>query len=77
MEQIGARVESPVTLLREHLAALRALLAGERVSVRGRYMRLDGVGLDWPPTVARPRGSAERPATARCGSRGSAPTGPS
>jgi alkanesulfonate monooxygenase SsuD/methylene tetrahydromethanopterin reductase-like flavin-dependent oxidoreductase (luciferase family) len=49
MEQVGARVESPVTLLREHLLALRALLAGEQVSVDGRYVRLDAVTLDWPP----------------------------
>jgi alkanesulfonate monooxygenase SsuD/methylene tetrahydromethanopterin reductase-like flavin-dependent oxidoreductase (luciferase family) len=49
MAQVGARVESPVTLLREHLTALRALLRGERVTVQGRYVRLDDVGLDWPP----------------------------
>ncbi|CAM5283024.1 LLM class flavin-dependent oxidoreductase [Streptomyces fumanus] len=49
MGQVGARVESPVTLLREHLTALRALLRGERVTTRGRYVRLDDVGLDWPP----------------------------
>jgi alkanesulfonate monooxygenase SsuD/methylene tetrahydromethanopterin reductase-like flavin-dependent oxidoreductase (luciferase family) len=49
MGQVGARVESPVTLLREYLAALRALLAGERVTTEGRYVRLDGVALDWPP----------------------------
>lgn len=49
MGQIGARVESPVTLLREHLVALRALLAGERVSTEGRYVKLDDVALDWPP----------------------------
>ncbi|MFE0812231.1 LLM class flavin-dependent oxidoreductase [Streptomyces sp. NPDC058794] len=49
MGQVGARVESPVTLLREHLLALRALLAGERVTTEGRYVRLDGVALDWPP----------------------------
>lgn len=50
MAQVGARVESPVTLLREHLTALRALLRGERVTVDGRYVRLDAVALDWPPT---------------------------
>ncbi|MDL2077136.1 LLM class flavin-dependent oxidoreductase [Streptomyces sp. GXMU-J15] len=49
MEQVGARVESPLTLLREHLHALRALLRGEQVSTQGRYVRLDGVALDWPP----------------------------
>jgi len=49
MGQVGARAESPVTLLREYLAALRALLRGERVSAEGRYVRLDDVALDWPP----------------------------
>ncbi|GHB69214.1 oxidoreductase [Streptomyces viridiviolaceus] len=49
MGQVGARVESPVTLLREHLLALRALLRGERVTTQGRYVRLDDVALDWPP----------------------------
>lgn len=49
MGQVGARAESPLTLLREHLAALRALLGGERVTTEGRYVRLDGVALDWPP----------------------------
>jgi alkanesulfonate monooxygenase SsuD/methylene tetrahydromethanopterin reductase-like flavin-dependent oxidoreductase (luciferase family) len=52
MEQVGARVESPVTLLREHLTALRALLRGDKVSLAGRYVRLDEVALDWPPVSA-------------------------
>ncbi|TNY38399.1 LLM class flavin-dependent oxidoreductase [Thermomonospora catenispora] len=51
MGQVGARVESPLTLLREHLTALRALLRGERVTVRGRYVTLEEVALDWPPTA--------------------------
>lgn len=52
MGQVGARAESPLTLLREHLEALRALLGGQRVSVDGRYVKLDGVALDWPPDGA-------------------------
>ncbi|WP_369248910.1 LLM class flavin-dependent oxidoreductase [Streptomyces sp. R41] len=52
MGQVGARAESPVTLLREYLDALRALLRGERVTTDGRYVKLDGVALDWPPTGA-------------------------
>jgi alkanesulfonate monooxygenase SsuD/methylene tetrahydromethanopterin reductase-like flavin-dependent oxidoreductase (luciferase family) len=52
MAQVGARVESPVTLLREYLTALRALLRGDRVTVDGRYVKLDDVALDWPPPVA-------------------------
>jgi alkanesulfonate monooxygenase SsuD/methylene tetrahydromethanopterin reductase-like flavin-dependent oxidoreductase (luciferase family) len=49
MAQVGARVQSPLTLLREYLTALRALLDGERVTTEGRYVKLDGVKLDWPP----------------------------
>ncbi|MET9419938.1 MULTISPECIES: LLM class flavin-dependent oxidoreductase [unclassified Streptomyces] len=52
MGQVGARVESPLTLLREHLTAMRALLRGERVTVDGRYVKLDDVALDWPPATA-------------------------
>jgi alkanesulfonate monooxygenase SsuD/methylene tetrahydromethanopterin reductase-like flavin-dependent oxidoreductase (luciferase family) len=40
-----------VTLLREHLDALRALLRGEQVTTSGRYVRLDKVALDWPPAA--------------------------
>jgi alkanesulfonate monooxygenase SsuD/methylene tetrahydromethanopterin reductase-like flavin-dependent oxidoreductase (luciferase family) len=49
MRQVGAAVDSPMTLLREHTTAVRALLRGEEVDVRGRYVRLDRVRLDWPP----------------------------
>ena len=54
MGQAGARVESPMTLLREYTAALYALLHGETVTTRGRYVNLDAVALDWPPAVAPP-----------------------
>ena len=54
MEQVGARVDSPLTLLREHVTALRSLLGGERVTVSGRYVTLDGVALDWPPASPPP-----------------------
>ncbi|WP_229073783.1 LLM class flavin-dependent oxidoreductase [Actinoplanes sp. DH11] len=49
MGQVGARVGSPLTLLREHIEALKALLAGETVTTSGRYVQLDGVKLDHPP----------------------------
>ncbi|MEU0192936.1 LLM class flavin-dependent oxidoreductase [Streptomyces afghaniensis] len=52
MGQVGARAESPVTLLREYLDALRALLRGERVTRDGRYVKLDDVALGWPPLTA-------------------------
>lgn len=51
MTQVGAGVESPMTLLREHTVAVRSLLAGETVDVAGRYVGLDSVALDWPPAV--------------------------
>ncbi|HWM17320.1 MAG TPA: LLM class flavin-dependent oxidoreductase, partial [Microbacterium sp.] len=54
MGQVGARVASPLTLMREYIPALRALLAGEEVSVRGRYVRLEDVRLDWPPADLPP-----------------------
>lgn len=49
MGQAGVRAESPVTLLREYLVALKRLLAGERVTTQGRYVNLDGVQLEWQP----------------------------
>jgi alkanesulfonate monooxygenase SsuD/methylene tetrahydromethanopterin reductase-like flavin-dependent oxidoreductase (luciferase family) len=49
MAQVGAKADSPMTLLREYLTALRALLHGDRVTTRGRYVQLDKVALDWPP----------------------------
>ena len=49
MAQVGARAESPMTLLREYVTALHALLQGQTVTVDGRYVHLDGVALDWPP----------------------------
>jgi alkanesulfonate monooxygenase SsuD/methylene tetrahydromethanopterin reductase-like flavin-dependent oxidoreductase (luciferase family) len=53
MAQVGARVESPMTLMREYLGALTSLLAGARVTCDGRYVSLNDVVLDWPP-LARP-----------------------
>ena len=52
MRQDGAAVQSPVTLLSEYLASLRALLAGDRVTVDGRYVHLEDVALEWPPPAA-------------------------
>jgi alkanesulfonate monooxygenase SsuD/methylene tetrahydromethanopterin reductase-like flavin-dependent oxidoreductase (luciferase family) len=49
MAQIGAKVASPMTLLREYVTALRQLLDGDEVTVDGTYVRLNGVQLDWPP----------------------------
>ena len=54
MGQVGARVESPLTLLREYTNALKALLSGERVTTAGRYVSLTDVALDWPPPAPMP-----------------------
>lgn len=51
MGQTGTRVDSPITLLREHLTAMQALLRGERVTTDGRYVKLDDIALEWPPTT--------------------------
>ncbi|MCZ7425979.1 LLM class flavin-dependent oxidoreductase [Micromonospora sp. WMMA1949] len=64
MEQVGARVGSPLTLLREHVEALKALLAGETVTTSGRYVQLDKVKLDYPPVgTARIYAGATGPKT--------------
>ena len=63
MAQVGARIESPITLLREYVVALQALLAGATVTTEGRYVRLDDVALAWPPPSAPP----PRPAPSTCG----------
>jgi alkanesulfonate monooxygenase SsuD/methylene tetrahydromethanopterin reductase-like flavin-dependent oxidoreductase (luciferase family) len=54
MGQVGARVASPLTLLREHVETLKALLAGDTVTTEGRYVRLDKVKLDYPPLGPAP-----------------------
>ena len=54
MAQVGAAVESPMTLLREHTAVVRDLLHGRTADLRGRYVRLESVALDWPPAEVPP-----------------------
>jgi 5,10-methylenetetrahydromethanopterin reductase len=54
MSQVGGKVESPMTLLREYTDALYRLLQGDTVTTKGRYVRLDTVALDWPPAVVPP-----------------------
>jgi alkanesulfonate monooxygenase SsuD/methylene tetrahydromethanopterin reductase-like flavin-dependent oxidoreductase (luciferase family) len=49
MRQTGSAVASPLTLLREYVTALRALLSGDEVTVEGRYVRLSDVRLEFPP----------------------------
>ena len=54
MAQVGARAESPMTLLREYVTALRDLLAGETVTTDGRYVQLRDVRLGWAPESPPP-----------------------
>ncbi|ALG14905.1 LLM class flavin-dependent oxidoreductase [Kibdelosporangium phytohabitans] len=54
MGQVGARAESPLTLLREYAVAMRSLLAGGRVTTEGRYVKLRDVELGWPPQTVPP-----------------------
>ncbi len=66
MGQAGARVASPLTLMREYVPALRGLLAGSEVQVDGRYVTLTGVRLDYPPvTPPFVYAAAEGPKTLR------------
>jgi len=46
MRQVGAWPASPLTMLEETITAMRGLLAGETVSVEGRYVRLRDVALE-------------------------------
>jgi alkanesulfonate monooxygenase SsuD/methylene tetrahydromethanopterin reductase-like flavin-dependent oxidoreductase (luciferase family) len=54
MRQAGAAVASPMTLLREYVTALHALLAGDTVTVDGRYVQLSEVQLEFPPQQRLP-----------------------
>jgi alkanesulfonate monooxygenase SsuD/methylene tetrahydromethanopterin reductase-like flavin-dependent oxidoreductase (luciferase family) len=49
MRQAGVAPRSPLALLEETLTAVRGLLRGERVTVDGRELRIDGVELVHPP----------------------------
>ena len=69
MGQAGVRVDSPLTLLREYLTALRQLVDGDEVTAAGRYVRLDRVRLAWPPGPEFPilAGSSGPRSLAVCG----------
>jgi alkanesulfonate monooxygenase SsuD/methylene tetrahydromethanopterin reductase-like flavin-dependent oxidoreductase (luciferase family) len=54
MEQIGALPAKPVRALEETTIAVRRLLAGERVTTDGDYVRLRDVQLDHAPAVVPP-----------------------
>ncbi|MEM7095453.1 MAG: LLM class flavin-dependent oxidoreductase [Actinomycetota bacterium] len=72
MEQMSARVASPLTVLEETFTAVRGLLEGEELTVEGRYVSLDKVALHTPPSVVPPllagvRGPKSMEIAARCG----------
>jgi 5,10-methylenetetrahydromethanopterin reductase len=54
MDQVGALPLKRMAALRETTAAIRALLAGDTLTVDGSYVHLDGVALDPAPAVAPP-----------------------
>jgi alkanesulfonate monooxygenase SsuD/methylene tetrahydromethanopterin reductase-like flavin-dependent oxidoreductase (luciferase family) len=49
MGQMGVRAKSPLTALDETVSAVRSLLRGENLTVKGRYVELHDVQLDQPP----------------------------
>lgn len=49
MRSIGEGVDSPLTLLKETIEAVRGLLAGDTMDVDGRYISLGAVQLRFPP----------------------------
>jgi len=54
MRQIGARPPDRLGLLEETVVAVRALLHGDALDVRGEHVRLDAVRLDFPPPQPPP-----------------------
>jgi alkanesulfonate monooxygenase SsuD/methylene tetrahydromethanopterin reductase-like flavin-dependent oxidoreductase (luciferase family) len=50
MESVGARVGSPLTMLSETLEVVVRLLAGNHISVSGRYIKVKDASLRFPPT---------------------------
>jgi 5,10-methylenetetrahydromethanopterin reductase len=54
IEQIGALPEKPVRALEESASAVRRLLAGERVSTTGDYVKLEDAQLGQAPAVVPP-----------------------
>ncbi|WP_051764845.1 LLM class flavin-dependent oxidoreductase [Streptomyces sp. NRRL F-5135] len=54
MAQVGAASPAKLALLEETITAVRGLLSGERTTVDGRAVRVDGVRLVHPPAVPPP-----------------------
>ena len=60
MGQVGARAESPLTLLGEYADALRGCWRVEQFTVEGRYVTLDRSGWIGRPRSSHPCSSAGR-----------------
>jgi alkanesulfonate monooxygenase SsuD/methylene tetrahydromethanopterin reductase-like flavin-dependent oxidoreductase (luciferase family) len=54
VHQVGAEHPSPLAVLGETVEAVRALLAGQTVTVAGRHARLTEVALEFPPDEPPP-----------------------
>lgn len=54
LDQMGLLPSKPLTVLRESVATLRALFAGEEVTVDGAAHRLSRIALDFPPQEPLP-----------------------
>lgn len=54
MRQVGAATPHKLALLGETIQAVRGLLAGERVTLHGQTVTVDGVALVHPPSVTPP-----------------------
>jgi alkanesulfonate monooxygenase SsuD/methylene tetrahydromethanopterin reductase-like flavin-dependent oxidoreductase (luciferase family) len=54
MAQVGAGTPRKLALLEETIAAVKALLRGETLTVAGQTVRIDGVRLVHPPAAAPP-----------------------
>ena len=63
MRQVGAFPHSQLAALGETTRAVRALLAGETVTLHGDHVHLDGVRLDHPPAAAPPIATGVRGAS--------------
>lgn len=53
--KVGIRRDRPLTVMREVVTAVRALLANETVTFQGEYVHLDGVELDYVYQERRPK----------------------
>jgi 5,10-methylenetetrahydromethanopterin reductase len=54
-QKVGIERRKPLTVMREVVTAVRALLANETVSFDGEYVHLDGVELDYVYQARRPK----------------------